>query len=220
MSTNFAHTSGKLVLPTFGNQHSAQSSYNYYPLLSGDKFPTFVLNGTSFVSIKDTALFDQAFTSLHEVLDKSKPLVVAFLSVTDKIENVEAWKSFQADIEIMGGHLLIVTNGNSKHFSHKVRRENALNIWEDRNQQLAEDAGLYDAQNPISDWLSGVETDIPVPAFYVVGQDQNILFHHIDYALKTVNGQNLSDNTFVRNLLTSVYQASAEKNRQLRRAAS
>ncbi|MFT4204782.1 MAG: hypothetical protein QM610_12825 [Chitinophagaceae bacterium] len=220
MSNNFAYHPSKVLLPVMGSQHSSQHSYNYQPLLSGDKFPAIVLNRSSFISVRDQDLFGQSFTSLQDILDYPQPLVLAFLSVTNKVVDVNAWKSLQADIEIMGGRLLIVTNGDSRHFTHKIRKENQLNIWEDRHGQLSEDVGLFDLQNPISDWLSGIDTDIPLPAFYVVGQDQTILFHHIDYALRTVDGKDFSNSSFVRNLLTSVYQASSEKNNQLRRAIS
>lgn len=220
MSNNFALTSNKTLVPVLGRQQASQGNYNYYPLLSGDKFPSFVLNGSSFISVKDKELFDQPFTSLHELLEQPQPLVIAFLNVTEKIADVDTWKSFQADVEIMGGRLLIVTNSDNRSFTHKTRKENELNIWEDKHQQLAEDAGLYDSQNPISDWLSGIDTDIPLPAFYVLGKEGNILFHHIDYALKTVNGHNFSESPFFRNLLTSVYQAASEKRNNARKAVS
>lgn len=220
MSNNFAINPRKALLPVLGSQHHNQFNYNFQPLLSGDKFPAFVLNGASFISIKDKDLFDQSFTSLQDLLDYPQPLVLAYLSVTDKLVDMEAWKSLQADIEIMGGRLLIITNGDSKHFTNKIRKENQLNIWQDKHQQLAEDAGLFDAQNPISDWLSGVDTDIPLPAFYVLGRDGNIQFHHIDYALKTVDGKSFSNSPFVRNLLTSVYQTASEKNAFLQKAIS
>ena len=216
MSNNLATNPSKVLLPLLGSQ----LSYNYQPLLSGDKFPSFVLNRGSFITIKDKDLFGQPFTSLQDILDYPQPLVLAFLSVKDRIVDIGSWKSFQADIEIMGGRLLIVTNGDSKQFTSKTRKEAQLNIWQDKHQQLVEDARLYDVQNPISDWLSGVDDDIPLPAFYIVGRDSNILFHHIDYALKTVDGKNFSDSPFVRNLLTSVYQSSAARSAPLRKAIS
>ncbi|PZP52545.1 MAG: hypothetical protein DI598_00480 [Pseudopedobacter saltans] len=218
MSNNFAATTSKVLLPVLGNQ--SKSNYNYYPLLSGDKFPSFVLDRASFVSIKDKDLFTESFISSQDILDFPQPLVLAFLSVTDKVIDTQVWESLQSDIEIMGGRLLIVTNGNNKQFTHKIRRDNKLNIWEDHRQQLAEEAGLYDSQNPISDWLSGVDADIAIPAFYVIGKDHGIVFHHIDYALKTVSGSKFSESSFIRNLLTSVYQAASTNANYLRRAIS
>jgi len=220
MSNSFAVSSSKVLLPVLGNQATSKSNYNYFPLLSGDKFPHFVLDRSSFISVKDADLFAESFTSSQDILDFPQPLVLAFLSVTDKIVDIEAWKSLQSDIEIMGGRLLIVTNGSSKQFSHKIRKSNQLNIWEDRHQQLTSEAGLYDSQNSISDWLSGVDDDIALPAFYVIGKDHGIVFHHIDYALKTVVGSSFSENPFVRNLLTSVYQTASAKDISLRRAIS
>ncbi len=220
MSNNLAPNSSNGLLPVWGSQHHNQFNYNFQPLLSGDKFPAFVLNGSYFISVKEKELFAQPFISLQDVLDYPQPLVLAFLSVTDKLIDIEALKSFQADIEVMGGRLLVITNGDNKQFTNKIRKENQLNIWQDKYQELVEDAGLFDAQNPISDWLSGVDADIPLPAFYVVGKDGNIVFHHIDYALKTVDGKGLVDGSFVRNLLTSVYQASSEKDELLRKAIS
>lgn len=221
MSNNLAvTTSSKVLLPVLGAQPSSKSNYNYFPLLSGDKFPTFVLDKASFISIKDKDLFAESFISSQDIIDFPQPLVLAFWSVTDKVADVDAWESIQSDIEIMGGRLLIITNGDSKQFTHKIKKDNKLNIWEDRRQQLAEEAGLYDSQNPISDWLSGVEADIAIPAFYVIGKDHGIVFHHIDYALKTLTRNSFSENPFVRNLLTSVYQAASTKEGYLRRAIS
>ena len=220
MSNNLAFSSKNVLLPILGNTASEKSNYNYYPLLSGDKFPSFLLDHSAFISIKDQDIFTAPATSLQDILDYPQPLVIAFLSVTDKIEDLAVWESLQSDINIMGGRLLIITNGNERQFTHKIRKENKLNIWQDKNLQLSEKVGLYDFENPISDWLSGVEDNIAIPAFYLIAKNQNIVFHHIDYALKTIQSDRFSDSPFVRNLLTSVYQNTSEKSLFLRKAIS
>ncbi|QES90416.1 hypothetical protein [Rhizosphaericola mali] len=220
MSTNFANAQQSLH-PVLGHHSSLTSSnYNFFPLLSKDALPQIHFAKDAFISLKSEIKDFPKDIQFQDFLDSSKPLVVAFVNATKKIEDISIWKGLEADVQVMGGQLLLITNGSKKDFSFKIRSEKELNIYEDKENLIAELFGLYDTENDLSDWLSGVEENLPLPAFYVIDLKSTVIYHYIDYSLKTTN-KDFSSHAFVRNLLTSVYQAASTNfSAQLRKVIS
>lgn len=211
MSNNFAFAQSQQALHSILGNGTKQDTFNYLPLLSGDKFPEFELPKSAIITKQSDLENPFSLTAVSEFVRGSKPWVIAFLSITDKIERLEELESFQADIQVMGGSLIVLTNGHVQDFTRRIRNLQTINIYHDQDSLIAEKFGLFDTVNPLYDWISGIEHNIPLPAYYVISPDKEIVFHHVDYTLKTINGQ-IGDRPFVRNLLTSVYNVSQTGN--------
>lgn len=208
MSNNIASVQ-QAFTPILGNASLPpnEQTNQHLPLLTGDLLPKFILEKTFAISNTLSGAVP-ATASLQDFVTDDNPLVVAFLSLTERFSHAAALASLQADIKVMGGRLLVITNGTRNEFSHRLRHDGKLDIYHDHHGRIAQQFGLYDRENPLSDWITGVEADIPLPALYVISPAQKIVFHYVDYTLRTVNGD-YGDKSFVRNLLTAVYEHSA-----------
>ncbi|WP_207632886.1 redoxin domain-containing protein [Foetidibacter luteolus] len=189
---------------------SAQSRhYGYYPLIKGNTAPSFYLHGQDGIArhLASGTLSNELFISIQDFLDYQQPLVLTFYNGRQGQEPaVKALESLQADIQVMGGRLVVLTNTSARYFKKALRHQNNLTIFYDRDNAIAELFGLYDAFNPLWQWVSGVEQDdLPLPAFYVISPDRQIAWHHIDYNLLTYTNDNFAQQPFVRDLLTAVY---------------
>ncbi len=194
---------------------SKASQYGYNPLIKGNMAPNFQLYNEDGIArhLTSGSLANEPVISLQDFLDFQKPLVLVFYNKPlGEVPDIMALKNLQANIEVMGGELVILTGTSPKYFKKVLRHKQSLTIFHDRDQAIAEQFGLYDAFNPLWQWVAGFEQeDFPLPAYYVITPDGEIAFHHIDYNLITLNEDILSQ-SFIRNLLTSVYQSSQQYN--------
>ena len=195
--------------------NSKTINYGYYPFIKGNEAPLFHLHKQDGISNRFTtgSLGNELVFSLEDLLDFQHPLVICFYPLEhSKPANLEGLESLQADVEIMGGKLLVLTNAPVKKFKRRVRQQNKLTIFYDRNNEIAEAFGLYDAENLLWQWVSGVENEeATLPAYYVISPDRQIGFHYIDYGFETYQAENeVTQHPFVRELLTAVYQSARQ----------
>lgn len=183
-------------------------NYGYYPLISNDNAPSFYLPA-DVVAVKkplQTRLQREVNISIDDYLDK--PLVVTFFNtsngnIAEQIKNLE---SLRADIKVMGGRLIVLTAIPLKYLRTALRNYENLVVVYDKDNEIASQFGLYDAANPLWQWVSGVESeDAALPALYVISPDRKIIYHHIDYNLSLYADNNYYARTFMRELLTAVY---------------
>jgi len=188
-------------------------NYGYYPLISNDAAPAFYLPAENRIVRKpEAARFNRdAQVSIDDYLDK--PLVITFFNthtgnISEQVKNLE---SLRADIKIMGGRLVVVTALQPKQLKKALQHYSNLTVVYDNDNEIAELFGLYDAANPLWQWVAGVEDEnVAMPAFYVISPDRQIIYHHIDYALSLYAENNYYAKAFTRELLTAVYNTAQQ----------
>ena len=189
-------------------------NYGYYPLIRGNTAALFHLPLKNRVTKKTGAspFTNNVHISIDDLLKGHKPLAIAFLGASNNTgELIKGLKSLEADIQVMGGKLLILTGVEPRYLQRALRNHEGLTVFYDEDNTVAELFGLYDVSNPLWQWVSGIERDdIPLPAFYVVSAERQIVYHHIDYALKLYAYNNYQSQPFVRELLTSVYNTAQQ----------
>ena len=188
------------------NLQSAPSNYyGFQPLKSGNKAPYFnhPVSQTLFPAT------NRRRTDAANRLNFNKPVVLVFRPVFHNDADIQRLflESLQADVSVMGGELLVVTNATVKSLTANLQRTNTLHIFSDPDNEIARNYGLYNAANPLSDWLSGVEGDISLPAYYILSPGGRIVYHYVDYNFRTYNYEQFDGQQFVRQLLTAVYQS-------------
>lgn len=183
-------------------------NYGYYPLITNDNAPAFYLPA-DIVAVKkqvQTRLQREINISIDDYLDK--PLVITFFNtgngnINQHVKNLE---SLRADIKVMGGRLIVLTAIPLKYLRNALRNYENLVVVYDKDNEIAEQFGLYDASNPLWQWVSGIENeDVAMPALYVISPDRKIIYHHIDYSLSLYADNNYYARPFTRELLTAVY---------------
>ena len=156
-------------------------NYGYYPLLKGDYSPVFQLN-------KD------AYISVQHYLDLQQPLVIAFFTGLDANKySFNSLISLQKQVQANGGNLVVIVNNTSRHFRKRLNEINNLTVFYDYENQIAEQFGLFDAANPLNNWLSGIDdANATLPAIYLIAPDRQIIFHHVDYNFNLFSGESIS----------------------------
>ncbi|CAN5555701.1 hypothetical protein BH10BAC2_BH10BAC2_49970 [soil metagenome] len=105
-------------------------------------------------------------------------------------------------VTLSGGRLLAITNLEHAAPGNAIT---SLDIFKDRRNAVAKAFGLYSPQNPLWNWVPGIEeSETFLPAFYVIAPDKQIVYHHIDYNFSMFNDLNLLQNSFIQRLLESV----------------
>ncbi|ANI88777.1 hypothetical protein A9P82_05430 [Arachidicoccus ginsenosidimutans] len=193
--------------------------YGYTPLKSGNSVPYFhhPLEKVLYPKNKNKTKFVfNELTTSHEILNNEKPVVLVFRPIFHNDADIQRLflESLQADINVMGGKLTIITNATIRSLSAGLHQPNSLHIFSDTENKIAELFGLYNSENQISDWLSGIEGDISLPAYYVINPDGKIVYHYIDYNFRSYKYDHFDGQHFVRQLLTNVYQ-NAQRLKQL-----
>jgi hypothetical protein len=105
----------------------------------------------------------------------------------------------------------VLSSIQPKYLRKLLKNHDNLTVFYDKENAIAELFGLYDVANPLWQWIAGVEEeDVPMPAFYVVTPDKQIVYHHIDYSLSAYSKQGYVAQPFIRELLTSVYHTAQQ----------
>lgn len=167
-------------------------NYGYYPLLKGDTVPLFHFNR-------------EAFVSVQHYLDLQQPLVIAFYDGRkNNVSSLSALARLQSQVLENGGNLIVITNNNTRLFRKNLSQLNNLPVFIDADNEIAEKFGLFDVENPLSNWLSGIDdVNAGIPALYVVSPDRKIVYHHIDYQFNFF-GKEILSKTIVDSLLDAV----------------
>jgi peroxiredoxin len=175
------------------------------PLSTGDVIPQAGLPRTQFIHA--SLLLNDAGeqTDIRSLV--SRPLVVAFISLhwngyAEKL--LQHLYSLHADIRIMGGELLVISDEDSSGFFSLAGKQAVpfSTVW-DRQHKIATQFGIYSSSDPIWDRISGINADVPVPAVYVLDPSGKIVFDQVDlYFEKQIPA---------RELLSAVYDAASHR---------
>lgn len=171
------------------------------PIVTGSTFPLFHLHKYDFVVPFSFLRQESSYIVGSELLNQ--PLVLAFYSIHWNdygVNYLEQLESLHADIQVMGGQLLVVSADDRKELEAELAKHNyTFPLAIDHNHQIARGAGIYAETDPLWDRVSGIEENAPLPAVYVIGQSQRLTYTFIDhYFEKEIN---------VRELLSEVYSA-------------
>ena len=153
------------------------------PVRSGDVLPDFSLE-------KEPARWQQFFNGaethgpvlFHQLLNK--PLVIGFYSYHWQQYGIDLLKqlnSLQNDITGNKASLLIIGSEKDRKLEKLVWDNNlSLNFYYDTDKHIAEKFGIYSEHDPIWNKFSGIDTNVPLLATYVVSASGQIEYDHID----------------------------------------
>lgn len=175
------------------------------PLSTGDAIPEASLPRTQFINA--AALLEDAGEQTDIRALVSRPLVVAFISLhwngyAQKL--LEELRSLYADIRIMGGELLVISDEDNSGFLSLADKQPApfSTVW-DRQHKIATQFGIYSSSDPIWYRISGINADVPIPALYVLDPSGKIVFDQADHYFEK--------HIPARELLSAVYDASSHR---------
>ncbi len=171
------------------------------PAVAGNTLPLFQLHKDDFITPFNFLSRESNYLVGSELLNQ--PLVLAFFSIHWNgygEKHLQQLQDLYADIQVMGGQLLVISADGRKELEHLVKKLNlTFPLAIDKNHQIARSAGLYLESDPLWDRVSGIEENAPPPTVYVIGQSQYISYAFIDHYLQqTINS---------RDLLSQVYSA-------------
>jgi peroxiredoxin len=120
--------------------------------------------------------------SIRQLLNK--PLVIAFYSrhwLNYGLQQLIQLDALQAEIKAHGGNLLIVAAEKDEQLN-KTAWENSLslNFYYDVANKIAEEFRVYSDNDPVWNKFSGVDTNVPLLATYVINSSRQVVYDHID----------------------------------------
>ncbi|HZX57875.1 MAG TPA: redoxin domain-containing protein [Mucilaginibacter sp.] len=165
-----------------------ESSFKTYgvlkPIKAGEAVPDFILE-------KDNIKWQQFFNGvethgpvlLRQLLNK--PLVIAFYSNYWQAHGLNLLKqlnSIQHEIKAHDTNLLIAAAEKERKLE-KIAWENnlSLSFYFDTDKEIAEKFGIYSENDPIWNKFSGIDTNVPLLATYVISPFGKIVYDHIDW---------------------------------------
>lgn len=164
------------------------------PVVAGNTLPLFHLHKDDFVTPFTFLSRESNYLVGSELLNQ--PLVLAFFSIHwngygDRY--LQQLQDLYADIQVMGGQLLVISADSRKELEHLVKQHQlTFPLAIDNDHQIARAAGLYRESDPLWDRVSGIEENAPLPAVYVIGQSQRISYHFLDHYLQqSINARDL-----------------------------
>lgn len=222
------------IIQTGEGAQPISNFYGFTPLKSGSLLPHFLHPSsllrhpvTQYVTTNSNTYPEDepvlpGLTSSKSLFITERPLVIIFRPVfLENDFNQQVFlEALEADIQVMGGSLLVITNASVRNLTRQPGgqlRRSSYQILSDPQNSVAEKFGLYHPDNLPGDWLSGVDGDIALPAFYLLNEQGIIDYHYIDYNFRTYTPlPDSSDNGVIRKLLTKVYQNSQKTNRRFK----
>ncbi|MBE7177127.1 MAG: redoxin domain-containing protein [Mucilaginibacter polytrichastri] len=114
-----------------------------------------------------------------------RPLVVAFYSTEWKEyaeDYLQKLLDVQQQIKSLGGHLLVITDASQRELRQLATcTDLQLNLYADPENLIAEQFGVYDAENPVYNRVSGIEKNVPLLAAFVISSLRRILYKHVNH---------------------------------------
>lgn len=154
------------------------------PLKTGDAVPDFIFE-------KDNFRWQQFVNGVetHEPVYLlqllNKPLVISFYSghwQSHSLDLLRELDSLQQCIKAKNGNLLIVSAEKERKLEKTVWDNGfSLSFYFDTEKTVAQKFGVYSENDPVWNRFSGVDTNVPLLATYVISPLGEILFHHIDW---------------------------------------
>ena len=154
------------------------------PIKIGDAVPDFILEKNN---IKWQQFFNGVETHgpvlLRQLLNK--PLVIAFYSSHWQAHGLNLLKqlhSIQHEIKAHDANLLIISAEKERKLE-KIAWDNSLSLsfYFDTDKEIAEKFGVYSENDPIWNKFSGIDTNVPLLATYVLSPFGKIAYNHIDW---------------------------------------
>jgi len=140
----------------------------------------------------------------------NKPLVISFYSrhwLHLGLKQLNQLNAVQHEIKANGGNLLII-NAEKDDDLVKIAWENSLslNFYHDINNELAESFRVYSENDPTWNRFSGIDTNVPLLATFVIDPSKQIAYDHID--------PDFSGAISPENILSAVYHSALTNNRK------
>lgn len=177
------------------------------PVKAGNYLPNFTLNNTHvywqyFFNGTET----QSPLLLRQLLNK--PLVISFYSPQWQehgLHQLKKLNAIQSEIKANGGNLLIVTSERRQELEKLVWENNlSLNFYFDRTHEIARGLRIYAESDPVWNRFSGIDTNVPLLATYVIDAEKQVVFDHINW--------NVSESFSSIKIISAVYEASLASN--------
>lgn len=143
----------------------------------------------------------------------NNPLVIAFYSPQWKQHGLDYLKQLnavQAEIKANGGNLVVVTAAKEKELEKLVWENNlSLNFYFDTQHDIAQSLRIYADADPVWNRFSGIDTNVPLLATYVLDANRQVVFDQVSF--------DLDQRIDTRSIINTVYSASLAEN--LKRSA-
>jgi peroxiredoxin len=164
-------------------EYSFKPRHAVSPIKTGDIAPDFVFE-------KDSYRWQQFFNGVEThgpVLFRqllNKTLVIAFYSNSWQAHGLDQLKhlnAIQDNIRANDANLLIISTENGRRLEKLAWDNNlSLSFYFDPNKEIAEKFGVYTEDDPVWNRFSGIDTNVPLLATYVIASYGRILYDHID----------------------------------------
>ncbi len=190
------------------------SRYQYQPLSAGNMAPSFTINTEHGLlsSCVGTSVTKETIISLQDFIDYGQPLVILFFGVASRASlHIKKLEILHRNIYRQGGKLLVLTPIEPKHIKRELRDSHSLSIFHDKDNSIAEAFGLYDEENPLWQWVSGIEKEEEtLPAFYVIAPDGLVAYQYVDFDFILYRNSNYQTLHFISELLEEVKKVSQQ----------
>ncbi len=153
------------------------------PIKAGDILPDFLLQ-------KENAKWQQFFNGaeihgpvlLNQLLNK--PLVIGFYSQHWQqygLDLLQQLNAIQYDVKARGGNLLVISSEKGRALEKIIWDNNlSLSFYFDKDKEIAEKFRIYSENDPIWNKFSGIDTNVPLLATYVISPAGQLEYDHID----------------------------------------
>ncbi len=133
----------------------------------------------------------------------NKPLVISFYSKHWKnfgLKQLSQLNAIQPEIKANGGSLLIITAEKDDDLIKTAWEHSlSLNFYHDQYNEIAEKFRIYSENDPAWNKFSGIDTNVPLLATYVINAAKKIVYDHIDL--------DFSGTFLPKDILSAVYES-------------
>lgn len=169
------------------------------PLKAGDFAPLFYLRPDEGFQITSISGLNES-GSLIEWL-RTGPLVLSFYCTCwgrYAPKHLNMLQEIAPKIEAFGGQLLVLSNESPKYIEILTRQLDVeLNIFHDRDRNVARTYGVYSETSPIWDRIAGISEEVFTPSLFVIGPDRRVSYAFVD--------ENFDNSPDVKSILREVH---------------
>jgi len=165
------------------HEYALRTTYALKPVKTGDAVPDFTLE-------KDNFRWQQFFNGvethgpimLRQMLNK--PLVISFYSSHWREYGLNLLKqlnNIQQDIKGFDANLLVISAEKERRLE-KLAWDNSMSLsfYFDAQKEVAERFGVYSESDPVWTRISGIDTNVPLLATYVISPSGKVIYDYID----------------------------------------
>ncbi|MFI5162564.1 MAG: redoxin domain-containing protein [Sphingobacteriales bacterium] len=160
-----------------------RSWYAPKPFRAGDIIPDFIFEKDNFRWQQfHNGVGTNSAVPLRQLLNKT--LVLAFYSASWQAHGLDMLKqlnAIQPMIKANDANLLIISSAKNRQFEKLAWDNNlSLSFYFDAENDIAERFGIYSENDPMWNRFSGIDTNVPLLATYVIAPHGRILYDHIE----------------------------------------